>query len=644
MDFVQIHPESVERLLFLVPLIPFVGAAINGLFGRWLGRDNVGFIASAAVAIPFAISVGVMFALLGGSEQFRVLEQIYPWIHVGSFAVDVRLVADHLTAIMLLVITGVGFLIHVYSIGYMAHDEGYWRYFAYLNLFVGMMLVLVLGDSLPLLFVGWEGVGLCSYLLIGFWYDDVQKANAGMKAFIVNRIGDFGFLIGMFTLFAVFGTLNITSLRGLAQAVNVHATIPAGMLFGGWTVRQALTLAMITLFVGATGKSAQIPLFVWLPDAMAGPTPVSALIHAATMVTAGVYMLSRLSFLLVLAPAAMILIAVIGALTAIVGAFMALFQNGIKKVLAYSTVSQLGYMFLGVGVGAFSAGVYHLFTHAFFKALLFLGAGSVMHAMGNEEDIRKMGGLAKKMPHTRWTFWVATVAITGVFVFSGFWSKDAILHEAVSARFELGDFWTGALPWLLWGIGALAALFTSVYMWRLYVLTFKGEPRDAHLHAHAHESPPSMTVPLWFLAAGAIGASYWGISELFEGPSFKTWLDPVTAEIPRAAAETGPHLAVLRRGHRHRLARLRDRVRHLGTPGRRGRRGGPARARADLRRLLREAVVGRGLRGHLRPAAPRALAHPVVVLRRAPHRSLLRRGGRQALPLGRPHVEAAAER
>ncbi len=532
----SIHPEAVEHLLFLIVLAPLVGAAVNGLFGKWLGRANVNFIANAAVGIAFLVSLGALISVYG-AEGRPLTDHLFPWIHAGGLSIDVTFYVDHLTAVMLMVITGVGFFIHVYSTGYMAHDEGYWRYFAYLNLFVAMMLILVLGDSLPLIFVGWEGVGLCSYLLIGFWYDDTEKSIAGMKAFVVNRVGDFGFLIGMFTLFALFGTLNIPELHALSGGIHTGQTIAITHLFGGWTYGAALTLAMGMIFLGCTGKSAQIPLFVWLPDAMAGPTPVSALIHAATMVTAGVYLLSRLSFFLVLTPAIMMLVAFIGALTALVGAYMGLFQNGIKKVLAYSTVSQLGYMFMGVGVASFAGGVYHLVTHAFFKGLLFLAAGSVMHALSNEEDIRKMGGLAKVLPHTHKTFLIATFAITGVLPLSGFFSKDGILHAVLSAH--LGAAW---FPWLLWGMGTLGALFTSIYMWRLYFLTFRGEPRSMELHEHAHESPASMTLPLWVLAIGAIVTAWWGLAEVINAVAgthlgtLESWLEPAVTAAPASVA------------------------------------------------------------------------------------------------------------
>jgi NADH-quinone oxidoreductase subunit L len=436
------------------------------------------------------------------------------------------LLVDRLSGTMLLVITGVGTLIHVYSASYMSHedDAGYARFFTYLNLFVAAMLTLVLGDSLLLTFVGWEGVGLCSYLLIGFWFTDEQKAQAGRKAFITNRVGDFGFLIGVFSLLALFGTSNYADLANLARLVTPDATIGSG-LFTGWTWQAAVTFAMLCLFVGATGKSAQLPLYIWLPDAMAGPTPVSALIHAATMVTAGVYLVARNSMLFTLAPAAMATVTIIGAVTALFAAVIAFTQTDIKKVLAYSTVSQLGFMFIGVGCGAWWAGVLHLVTHAFFKACLFLGAGSVMHGMGDETDIRKMGGLAKKMPHTHWTFLLATIAATGIVPLSGFWSKDAILGNAL---FSSNPAWHAVGP-IAWALGSVAALGTAFYMTRLYWLTFMGKPRT-HAAEHAHESSFVMTVPLMVLAVLAAVALILGlpghspVSELFA-----RYIEPVFA-------------------------------------------------------------------------------------------------------------------
>ncbi len=535
-----VSPAAVEGLILLIPLVPIIGAAIAGFFGSRLGRANVHLITIGAVAISFVISVGALLAVWGG--EAGLVQTAYTWMSVGEIELEVRFLVDQLSSIMLIVVTGVGLLIHVYSTGYMAHDAAYARYFSYLNLFVGSMLILVLADSLPVLFVGWEGVGLCSYLLIGFWYTDSDKAIAGKKAFIVNRVGDFGFLLGMLVLFGLLGTFSVSGMREVSEGLSSDATIPVGTFLGEWTVAAAMGLAFLLILLGCTGKSAQIPLFVWLPDAMAGPTPVSALIHAATMVTAGVYVLARLSFLLVLTPQVMALIAVVGAATALVAAFMALFQNGLKKVLAYSTISQLGFMFLAVGVGAFHAGVYHLFTHAFFKACLFLCAGSVMHAMEpgaallrrewgggravDTEDIRLMGGLRKKLPSTHATFLIATLAITGIPPLSGFFSKDIVLHAALVR--DLGVW--APLPWLLWGLGTAAATLTAIYMWRLYFLVFHGSPREEILFEQAHESPASMTLPLWILAVLSAVAGVFGLAYMLEHPaSFSSWLAPVVA-------------------------------------------------------------------------------------------------------------------
>ena len=497
------NPSAAESLLWAIILLPLAGAAINGLAGRRLGKGNVTLIAVGAMVGALAISSVALYHAL----FLRVLSaRGEPWFQVlhsdGRALISIAwgLRVDALSATMIMVVTGVGTLIHIYSASYMSHedDAGYARYFAYLNLFAAAMLTLVLADSLVLTFVGWEGVGLCSYLLIGFWYTDPMKAYAGRKAFIVNRIGDFGFLLGVFTLVALFGTTRYQELELLARGVQASGVIQTG-LFTGFTYEQALTLGLLCMFVGATGKSAQLPLYVWLPDAMAGPTPVSALIHAATMVTAGVYLVARNAYLFSLAPAAMAVVTVVGALTALFAALIAFVQNDIKKVLAYSTVSQLGFMFIGVGSGVYWAGVFHLVTHAFFKACLFLGAGSVMHGMGDETDVRKMGGLFGKMPHTAWTFGIATVAITGVIPLSGFWSKDAILGGALSS---LNPAWPGVgkIAYLL---GSLAALGTAFYMTRLFVLTFLGKARTTAAE-HAHESSPVMTVPLWILAIASV--------------------------------------------------------------------------------------------------------------------------------------------
>ena len=533
-------PAAAEAALWAIILFPLAGALFNGLFGRRLGKGNVTLIAIGAMVGSLAVAV-IAFAWVLTSRNLRFVGD--PWINVvgadGRAIIQVTwgLLVDRLSGTMLLVITGVGTLIHVYSASYMSHedDAGYARFFTYLNLFVAAMLTLVLGDSLLLTFVGWEGVGLCSYLLIGFWFTDEQKAQAGRKAFITNRVGDFGFLIGVFSLLALFGTSNYADLANLARVVTPDATIGSG-LFTGWTWQAAVTFAMLCLFVGATGKSAQLPLYIWLPDAMAGPTPVSALIHAATMVTAGVYLVARNSMLFTLAPAAMATVTIIGAATALFAAVIAFVQTDIKKVLAYSTVSQLGFMFIGVGCGAWWAGVLHLVTHAFFKACLFLGAGSVMHGMGDETDIRKMGGLAGKMPHTHWTFLLATIAATGIVPLSGYWSKDAILGNAL---FSSNPAWHAVGP-IAYALGSLAALGTAFYMTRLYWLTFMGKPRTPAAE-HAHESSFVMTVPLMVLAVLAAVALVLGLPHGFGPVSelFSTYVAPVFAPGTERLHEVG---------------------------------------------------------------------------------------------------------
>ena len=463
-----------KDLITILLVSPLIGFLINGLFGKWL-KNVSGWIASLAVLISLIISAFFVFPTVRSGGGLK--ETLYEWIPIQSLNIGFHV--DALTTVMLLVITGVGFLIHIYSIGYMSHDSGRTRYFAYLNLFVFAMLILVLANNYLMMFIGWEGVGLCSYLLIGYWFERKSATDAGKKAFIVNRIGDFGFLLGMFTLFAAFGTLNFDQMFGLAET-NTYAQV-----FGAST----LIVATLLLFVGAVGKSAQIPLYVWLPDAMEGPTPVSALIHAATMVTAGVYMVARSSILFNLAHTGVV-VAWIGVLTALFAATMALAANDIKRVLAYSTVSQLGYMFVGVGVGAYTSGIFHLMTHAFFKGLMFLTAGSVMHAMSNELDMRKMGGLKSKLPITYWTFLIGALAIAGFPFLSGFWSKDEILHNA----------WDGGYQ-IIFGIGLLTAFLTAFYMFRLIFVVFHGESRvDSEVESHLHESPPVMCVPLVLLA------------------------------------------------------------------------------------------------------------------------------------------------
>lgn len=481
-----------EQLLFSVlVLAPLVGFFANGLRFRSENAVLAGCIATAASAISFICSVLLVskLASLVGPDEATLKVSFFEWMAVTDFRVNFAFLLDSINSVMILVITGVGTLIHLFSVGYMSHDKRPAKYFAYLNLFLFNMLLLVLGDNLLVMFVGWEGVGLCSYLLIGFWFTDKEKAAAGMKAFVTNRIGDAGFLLGIFLLFAVFGTVSFS---------EIIARLPA-VAESGWM--GPITLACLFLFVGATGKSAQIPLYVWLPDAMAGPTPVSALIHAATMVTAGVYMIVRLGPLFLLAPNAMSVIAVVGALTALVGATIGLTQWDIKKVLAYSTVSQLGFMFLAVGVGAFTAAMFHLMTHAFFKALMFLGSGSVIHAMHEEQDMRKMGGLKKYMPMTHLTFLFGWLAIIGLPPFAGFFSKDEILWYSFSS--PMGH-------WSLWLVGAIAATCTAFYMTRLMCLTFWGSSRVPS-DVHPHESPLTMTIPLIVLAALSIVGGFVGV-------------------------------------------------------------------------------------------------------------------------------------
>jgi NADH-quinone oxidoreductase subunit L len=491
--------------IWLVPTFPLVGVILNGLLGSKLPRKMVGLIACGALGLSFLLSITSFFSLLKLPPEHRVLEKIiYTWISSGTFRAEVGFQLDPLSAVMILVVSGVGFLIHIYSIGYMHGDRGYARYFTYLNLFASFMLILVLANNFLLMFVGWEGVGLCSYLLIGFWYERKSAADAGKKAFIVNRIGDFGFILGIMLIFSTFGTVDFTEVFQLA---------PEKFTVGAFTI----TAITLLLFVGATGKSAQLPLYTWLPDAMEGPTPVSALIHAATMVTAGVYMVARCHALFLLAPISLTIVAIIGAVTAIFAASIGLVQNDIKRVLAYSTISQLGYMFLGCGVGAFSAGIFHLMTHAFFKALLFMGAGSVIHALGGEQDLQKMGGLRRYMPITFPTFLVATLAIAGVPGFSGFFSKDEILWEAFQSHF------------VYWLIGVIAAGMTSFYMFRLVFMAFFGPSRvEAEKAHHLHESPPSITLPLTILAFLSFVGGYVGVPQILGGSNrFHAFLSPV---------------------------------------------------------------------------------------------------------------------
>jgi NADH-quinone oxidoreductase subunit L len=484
--------------VWLIPLFPAIGFLINGLFGRSLGKKVVSWVGPSVIGLSFLTSILIFFELIGRPVTERHFEKvIFDWVVSGSFQTVIGYQIDPLSILMALVVTGVSFFIHIYSVGYMHDDPGYTRYFTYLNLFVFMMLNLILANNFLLMFVGWEGVGLCSYLLIGFWYEKDSASNAGKKAFVVNRVGDFGFLLGMFLLFIHFGTLHFADIFGPLQR-NPHMLDTA-----------TATTITILLFVGACGKSAQIPIYVWLPDAMEGPTPVSSLIHAATMVTAGVYMVARCNVLYSMAPISMAVVAIIGVATAIYTASIGFCQNDIKKVLAYSTISQLGYMFLGVGVGAYSAGIFHLMTHAFFKGLLFLGAGSVMHALSGELDMRKMGALRKKIPYTFWTFFIATLAIAGIPGLSGFFSKDEILWQAFSSPHGY---------WLLWAVAALAAGMTAFYMFRALFMTFFGQSRvDEHVAHHIHESPKIMTIPLMVLAVLSVIGGYVGVPHILGG-------------------------------------------------------------------------------------------------------------------------------
>ncbi len=505
--------------LWVIPALPFLGFLLNGFFGNRAGKTFVSVVGPGSSLL--AAIAGTVAALQYHSafpHGERYVDVAYNWFNSGGIGTDVAFQLDPLSIVMMMVVTWVGCLIHFYSIGYMGHEKGYARYFSYLNLFVADMLVLVLASSYLLMFVGWEGVGLCSYLLISFFYDKDFAAAAGKKAFIVNRIGDFGFLIAMFLMFAYLGTTDFAKVSTIV-AHGVEPWLP--------------TAICLLLFLGATGMSAQIPLYVWLPDAMAGPTPVSALIHAATMVTAGVYMIARSNVLYRFSPTAMLVVAITGALTALFAATIATRQNDIKKVLAYSTVSQLGYMFIGVGVGAFTAGIFHLVTHAFFKACLFLGAGSVIHAMGGQQDVRGLGGLKDRIPVTFRTFQFATYAIAGLPLGAAFFSKDEILASAFAT-----PFFSPAIRIFIWALGTIAAFFTAFYMYRLYYLTFygkfRGTPEEEH---HLHESPPSMTVPLWILGVLSLVGGFIGIPQIFGAQPvnlIETWLHPVVPHIPNA--------------------------------------------------------------------------------------------------------------
>src|SRR5579863_3464819 len=504
--------------IWLIPMFPLITAAAMLFFGRRLKNDVINALCVGSVFISFIFSAGSFLQLLSLPQDNRIaINVLFEWLpavpfhmldgRLANFVADWGFQLDPLSAVMILVVTGVGFLIHVYSIGYMAHEGGYYRFFGYLNLFIFSMLILVLANNLLLLFVGWESVGTCSYLLIGFYFHKKSASDAGKKAFIVNRIGDAGFLLGILLTSALLGTVRFNEI-GPALAAGHFA----------WGDPRITAIALL-FFVGATGKSAQIPLYVWLPDAMEGPTPVSALIHAATMVTAGVYMVTRTNAIYQLAPAAMAVVAFIGAVTAIFAASMGVVQNDIKKVLAYSTISQLGYMFLACGVGAFTAGIFHLMTHAFFKGLLFLAAGSVIHALSGEQDMRKMGGLRRKLPVTYWTMLAASLAIAGIFPFAGFMSKDLILSSAYKKDF------------LLWAIGCATAGMTAFYMFRLMFMMFHGESRvDHEVQRHIHESPRTMLVPLVILAALSFAGGWISWPEILGGNSrFIHFLEPVIA-------------------------------------------------------------------------------------------------------------------
>jgi NADH-quinone oxidoreductase subunit L len=520
---------NAPSLLWLIPALPLFGAVVNGLGAGKLPRKLVSAIGTGTVGAAFLIAVGCFLALLELAPEERVfVQQLYSWIDSGDLSVPMRFALDPLAAVMVLVVTGVGFLIHVYSTGYMGREKAYGRYFAYLNLFTFAMLVLVMADNFLVMFLGWEGVGLCSYLLIGFWYERPSAAAAGKKAFIVNRIGDWGFLIGMLLVFVAFGTLDFG---------RVFAEAPERLAFGS-----ALATAIaLFLFIGAVGKSAQIPLYVWLPDAMEGPTPVSALIHAATMVTAGVYMVARCHILYALAPTALNVVALIGVATALFAATIALVQKDIKRVLAYSTVSQLGYMFLAMGVGAYAAGIFHLMTHAFFKALLFLGAGSVIHALSGEQDMDRMGGLKKHLPRTHLTMLIGTLAIAGIFPLSGFFSKDEILWKAWSAPGGPG----------LWALGIIGAFLTAFYMFRLYFMTFHGPVRASEeAKHHLHESPASMTLPLMILALLAVIGGLVQIPLVAGAQRLDVFLEPVFRDLARVTGETAHAAAAGHAEHR----------------------------------------------------------------------------------------------
>jgi NADH-quinone oxidoreductase subunit L len=511
-------------MLLLIPLLPFLGFLLNASFGKRVSKAAAGAVACGAMVGSFLVALVSVWRLIAlPAESRAIANQLFTWISSGDFTAAFTLRLDPLSSVMILVITGIGSLIHIYSTAYMHEetDAEYARYFSYLNLFAAFMLVLVLGSNFLVMFVGWEGVGLCSYLLIGFWYQKKAASDAGKKAFIVNRIGDFGFVLGVLLLFVRFGTVDFQEVARAAAGLSPETT------FG------TMTWITLLLFIGATGKSAQIPLYIWLPDAMEGPTPVSALIHAATMVTAGVYMIGRNAVLFGHAPETLAIVAAIGAATALMAGTIGLVQNDIKRVLAYSTVSQLGYMFLSMGVGAYAAGIFHLYTHAFFKALLFLGSGAVIHALAGEQDLRKMGGLKKELPITYWTFLIGALAIAGVPGFAGFFSKDEILFRTFASGHTI-----------LWVVGLLTALLTAIYMFRIVFLAFHGpranpehpehpEHPANHEHHHLHDAPPAMALALIALAVGSVVAGYAGLPSILGGGDwFSRYLEPSFGAAP----------------------------------------------------------------------------------------------------------------
>lgn len=496
----------MDKYIWLIPFLPLAGFIINGIGRNTLSKATIGFIGCVLVLISFGLSVGTFLQVKSTGIPINVT--VFDWFAVGQFKVSFAFLIDQLSSLMLLIITGVGFLIHLYSIGYMKDDAGFGKFFAYLNLFIFFMLLLVLGSNYLIMFIGWEGVGLCSYLLIGFWYTNPSYADAAKKAFVMNRIGDLGFIIAIIIMMLIFGSANFADIFQKA-GTKEYSAVP-------------YVLITMLLFVGAIGKSAQLPLFTWLPDAMAGPTPVSALIHAATMVTAGIYMIARSNILFTLAPPTLHVISIIGLTTAVVAALIALTQTDIKKVLAYSTVSQLGYMFLGLGVGAYTGAFFHVLTHAFFKALLFLGAGSVIHAVSGEQDMRNMGGLRSKLPITFWTMLIGTLAISGIPPFAGFFSKDEILAHTFTQSTSM------------YVIGVITAMFTSFYMFRMLFLTFYGKFRGTHEQEHhLHESPPTMTIPLIILAILSVVGGFIGVPESLGGHH---WLEQFLSPVFKGSA------------------------------------------------------------------------------------------------------------